>query len=151
LLAAGIVAVTCAQPITAARQDRDSLNPSTVVELTNQSRKQARLPPVRVNGQLTAAADAKLADMLKRNYFGHVSPDGNNPWDFMKAAGYDPALAGENLGRGYKSAKDLQKGWMNSREHRANILRRQFRDIGVAAAGDVVVVMFGVPFEEDGK
>jgi uncharacterized protein YkwD len=45
--------------------------------------------------------------------------------------------AGENIGWGggdMGTPKAIFKAWMNSHDHRANILRRKFRDIGVGFA-----------------
>ena len=92
-----------------------------------------------------AAARAKLFDMLKQDYFDHRTPDGRQPWAFMQAAGYAFQSAGENLAKGFDNERDLQRAWMKSRGHRANILNPLFTEIGVADANGVVVVMFGRP------
>ena len=113
--------------------------------LTNESRRQAGLPPVSVDDKLMAAARAKLFDMLKRDYFAHRAPDGRQPWAFMRAAGYRFQVAAENLARGYDDEPALQRAWMKSRGHRANILNPQFTEIGVADANGIVVVMFARP------
>jgi uncharacterized protein YkwD len=125
------------------------LDPSAIVRLTNESRRQAKLEPLRVDDKLAAAARAKLADMLKRDYFAHRSPEGREPWSFVRAAGYRYSFVGENLARGYTSEADLQRGWMRSRRHRANILSRHYADIGVATRNGVAVVLFGKPADQE--
>jgi len=40
---------------------------------------------------------------------------------------------GENVAYGYPTGKAVVRGWMNSPGHRANILRKQFRLMGIAA------------------
>ena len=121
------------------------LDARQIVRLTNESRREAGLPPVTVDDKLMAAARAKLFDMLRRDYFAHRTPDGRQPWAFMQAAGYRFQVAGENLAKGYDNEAELQRAWMKSRGHRANILNPQFTQIGVADANGIVVVMFGRP------
>jgi uncharacterized protein YkwD len=128
----------------AARAD-DSLDPRHIVALTNESRHKAGLPPVVVDDRLMAAARAKLFDMLKQDYFAHVTPDGRQPWAFLQAAGYRYQAAAENLAKGFESEPELQRAWMRSRGHRANILNPLFTEIGVADANGIVVVIFGRP------
>ena len=46
-------------------------------------------------------------------------------------------LAGENIAYGYPTGRVVvNRGWMHSAGHRANILRRQFRVMGIGAARD---------------
>jgi uncharacterized protein YkwD len=123
----------------------DPLDARHIVALTNESRRQAGLPPVTIDERLVAAARAKLFDMLKQDYFAHRTPDGRQPWAFMQAAGYRFQMAAENLAKGYDNEPELQQAWMKSRGHRANILNPLFTEIGVADANGIVVVMFGRP------
>jgi uncharacterized protein YkwD len=48
----------------------------------------------------------------------------------MERAGYY-AGAAENIGRGYVSAEEAVRGWLDSPDHRKNILNCEFRTIGV--------------------
>ena len=100
--------------------------------LTNEQRVESDIPPLTLNAQLSAAADAKAKDMFTKDYWAHNSPDGKTPWDFIKAAGYDYVYAGENLARGFTSSTDVINAWMASPEHRANMLSRNFADVGFA-------------------
>lgn len=146
---AGAVPLSGARPVASepadARRPGDGLDPARIVALHNQSRREVGLPPLGMDEQLTAAARAKLFDMLKRDYFAHRSPDGRQPWTFMKAAGYRFRAAAENLAKGYDSETELQRDWMRSSGHRANILNPRFTQVGVADAQGIVVVMFGQP------
>jgi uncharacterized protein YkwD len=148
-LTAGMFAVCVLATAAPVRADRDRLDPSLVVALTNRSRAEARLAPLTVNAALTQAARAKLADMLRRDYFEHRTPDGRQPWWFMQAAGYRLRAAGENLAKGYRTELELQRGWMKSKPHRNNILSRDFTEIGVAVDAGVAVVMFGRPMDTE--
>lgn len=102
--------------------------------LTNIARQQNNLPVLQLNGELTAAAQAKAANMFSENYWAHNSPSGKTPWDFIKGAGYNYIYAGENLARGFSTAQDTMNAWMASPDHRANILSPNYQDVGFAIA-----------------
>lgn len=128
-----------------------ALAPTDLILLANTSRAKEGLANLTSNERLTKAAYNKANDMLEDDYFAHTSPDGKTPWDFIKAAGYNYAYAGENLAIGYTSASELHQAWMNSPTHRENIMNGNFREIGLAvvsgeyegAQTTVVVQMFG--------
>lgn len=104
-----------------------------VVAETNKQREMYGALPLHNNSKLNLAAKAKLEDMFRKQYFEHVSPDGKQPSDVIKASGYDFILVGENLALGnYKNDQVLVEAWMNSPGHRANILDQKFDEIGVA-------------------
>jgi hypothetical protein len=107
---------------------------ATLVELTNQDRAQNKLDGLTVNSLLTEAAQAKANDMAKNGYFAHTSPTGLTPWYWFKQAGYSFTYAGENLAVDFTDSDTVNQAWMNSPEHRANILNSHFTDIGIATA-----------------
>ncbi|MFZ5845618.1 MAG: CAP domain-containing protein [Patescibacteria group bacterium] len=124
-----------------------------LLSATNAKRTAAGLPPLTLNSQLSAAAARKAADMFSKNYWAHNSPAGQTPWDFIVAAGYKYALAGENLAKNFSDSRGVVEAWMNSSTHRDNILKSGYRDIGFAIVNGVlngeettlVVQMFGTP------
>jgi hypothetical protein len=83
-----------------------------------------------LNAQLDQAAQAKANDMAARNYWSHNTPDGQTPWTFVSAAGYNYQAVGENLAYGFATSSDTITGWMNSPGHRANILNSVYVDVG---------------------
>ncbi len=104
-----------------------------VITYTNEARAAASLPALRMNKRLNEAAKAKLDDMFAQQYFEHESPDGKAPADLIKAAGYEYIVVGENLALGnFNGDAKLVEAWMDSPGHRANILHKQFQEIGVA-------------------
>lgn len=110
-----------------------NLTVSGVIEHTNKQRELYNQVPLHSNKKLTLAAEAKLEDMFKQQYFEHESPDGKRPADVIKAAGYEYIVVGENLALGnYENDQILVEAWMNSPGHRANILDGKFDEIGVA-------------------
>lgn len=128
--------------------------PSLLSE-TNIERKQNQLNNLSINQELSAAAQAKAEDMVARNYWAHVNPEGKQPWDFIKAAGYDYAAVGENLAYGFTTSDAAINGWMNSPGHRENLLRPNYSEVGfgIASSPDyngsgpetIVVAMYGQP------
>lgn len=97
---------------------------------TNQQRAGNGLGSLAINAALNQAAQAKANDMAARDYWSHNTPDGQTPWTFMTAAGYNYQTAGENLAYGFATAADTLTGWMNSPGHRANILNTSYREFG---------------------
>jgi uncharacterized protein YkwD len=102
--------------------------------LTNQQRQDNSLGALSDNPQLDQAAANKAADMLNKDYWAHNAPDGTTPWVFIKGAGYNYVYAGENLARGFNSASDVVTAWMNSPEHRQNVLSPNYQNVGFAVA-----------------
>jgi uncharacterized protein YkwD len=104
--------------------------------LINVERRARGLRPLRINFRLSRAAFDKTEDMVRRHYFAHgpaplkrqIAPtgylDGSSSW-----------ALGENLAWGWgrhSSPRLVLEQWLASPSHRANVLGRGFRDIGVA-------------------
>ncbi|TAL20743.1 CAP domain-containing protein [Patescibacteria group bacterium] len=110
------------------------LTAAGIVRETNARRADAGLPALAENAQLRAAARAKLADMLAKQYFAHEAPDGTSVSHWADSAGYRYAVIGENLALGnFQNDAALVDAWMASEGHRANILSSSFTEIGAAA------------------
>lgn len=107
---------------------------SVLVAKANESRITADMTPLAVNTKLEAAAQAKLADMVAKQYFGHRDAEGRGVWGTIKATSYQYRHAGENLAKGWKSSDELQAAWMASPTHCANIMDPRYTDIGIATA-----------------
>lgn len=105
---------------------------SDLLTLTNQQRANAGVNALSDNAQLDNAAAAKAEDMFAKDYWAHNSPTGETPWDFIIAAGYHYSAAGENLAMDYTTSEYVIDGWMNSPEHRANLLNATYKDVGFA-------------------
>lgn len=128
--------------------------PSVLVDLANEDRVEvAELWPLEVDEVLQEAAQMKAEHMAENSYFAHISPDGRTPWDWMRSAGYRFVNAGENLAVNFRDSSAVEEAWMGSPLHRANILSRNYTQIGIATArGEYkgreavfVVQMFGYP------
>ncbi len=130
------------------------LTASGIIKLTNLQRKNSGLPSLILNSKLQAAALAKAKDLFKNQYFAHVSPTGVGPAEVVEKAGYEYLAIGENLALGnFADDQAVVAAWMASPGHRANILNKKFREIGVAAVAGtfegqktwIAVQEFGTP------
>jgi uncharacterized protein YkwD len=54
----------------------------------------------------------------------------------IRGLGYRWSAWGENVAMGYLTPRAVMRAWMNSPGHRANILSRSFRHIGVRRSGN---------------
>lgn len=128
-----------------------SIVSSQVIEQTNQKRIENGLSQLQVSQELSEAASSKAAHMFAHNYWAHIAPDGTTPWVFIKNAGYDYTVAGENLARDFIDTPSMIKAWMDSPTHRENILNPKYQEIGIAVVNGnlegeettLVVQMFG--------
>ena len=131
-----------------------NISPSEVIRLTNEKRSQAGLLPLTENPTLSAAAQAKGADMLNRDYWAHIAPDGTQPWKFFIDFGYKYRYAGENLARDFSNPSSAVDAWMASPTHKENLLSSKYKEIGIAVIeGDlagvdttIIVQFFGSKF-----
>jgi uncharacterized protein YkwD len=96
------------------------------------------LKPLRLNAKLTAAANQHSREMLRAGYFGHESANGGVFWQRIRRF-YTPVdrswTVGENLlwQAPSVSAKQAVRAWLESPEHRDNLLKPEYRDVGLAA------------------
>ena len=105
---------------------------SGLLQDTNQAREKENLPQLKLNKKLDQAAYAKAQDMLKNNYWAHVSPSGVQPWSWLDKANYNYDKAGENLAKNYPTSDATVKAWLASPTHRANVLNKNYSDVGFA-------------------
>jgi uncharacterized protein YkwD len=76
-------------------------------------------------------AEAHSQDMVNRNFFSHINPDGLDPGDRLDQAGYQASTWGETIGAGYTTPTAMFNGWMNSADHRTILLSPTFTEIGL--------------------
>jgi uncharacterized protein YkwD len=113
---------------------------AAVLCLHNRDRAVHGLPPLRENARLRRAAEGHSGDMVAQGYFAHDSLSGADMVDRILGTGYARGRGwslGENIAWGTGSlatAAEIQRAWMESPGHRANILRPQFREIGIGIA-----------------
>ncbi len=130
-----------------------NISVSEVINLANQERTSGGLPTLQTNASLNKAAAQKAAHMFEQDYWAHFAPDGTSPWYFFNLVGYKYTWAGENLARDFATSSGVVVAWMESSGHRANILSKNFSEIGVAVVNGnlegedttLVIQLFGKP------
>ncbi len=101
-----------------------------MLALVNRERKQRGLTSLRWDGALAEVGRAHSRDMLARSYFAHEDPEGRSAADRAARAGVSYLMLGENLAFA-PNLRVAHQGLMKSPGHRENILRPQFRRLGV--------------------
>jgi uncharacterized protein YkwD len=86
-----------------------------IIQHTNAQRQRYGLPPLVVDVKLVQSARKHAYWMAS----AHIMQHAHGPW-------------AENIAQGQTSASHAVTSWMNSSGHRANILNRRHRRIGVA-------------------
>jgi uncharacterized protein YkwD len=108
-----------------------------VFQQTNAERAKTGAKALVSDPALNALARSRSEDMVNRNYFDHVTPDGKKVFDMLKEMGFAYTTAGENIAyNSYpisQSPQQVMTAWMNSSGHKANILNTRYGRIGVGA------------------
>lgn len=102
--------------------------------LGNLARRTHGVAPLRWNLQLTDAARWFAWDSIDNRsepYCGHQDTQGKWPSDRIVTFGYRGFGGAENAFCGYVTPQQAIDGWMNSPEHRANLLDPNSREIGL--------------------
>lgn len=134
VIAAGIFVNGLLSHPTAVLGEHSNLTQQALLDTTNDDRSSNQSGDLTLSSQLQQAAQAKAQDMVTKNYWSHETPDGQQPWSFITAAGYQYQAAGENLAYGFDSADAVSNAWMHSPEHRANLLDQDFTQVGFGVA-----------------
>jgi uncharacterized protein YkwD len=110
---------------------RDELK---ILYLVNLQRREAGLPPLAWNAEMTEAARWFARDAIEAmgaGYCGHTDSLGRSSGQRIRAAGYTgQGKTAENSMCGYMPPEDTVRGWMKSTGHRANILDPGLREAG---------------------
>jgi uncharacterized protein YkwD len=96
----------------------------------NAIRAAAGAAPVRLCPRLDTSAQRYARVLARRGYISHTGPDGSQPWDRMRAAGYFWHSAGENLAAGQQGLRAVTAAWRESAPHLANMVNPVFTDVG---------------------
>lgn len=135
----------------------DNVVPSTVnktvlLQLVNDARKKgcncgstyyASTTALTWNDQLEKAAYDHSKDMSQNKYFSHTGSDGSESGERISNAGYAWKWYGENIAAGYPTESEVVAGWLSSPGHCANIMNKNYKEMGVAKVGDYWTQDFG--------
>ncbi|MBP6857751.1 MAG: CAP domain-containing protein [Candidatus Pacebacteria bacterium] len=106
--------------------------PAVLVDLTNEHRLANNGKALAINTTLEKAASMKAKDMAENQYFAHTSPTGVTPWYWFSKAGYKFVYAGENLAINFTESLDVERAWIASPTHQANLISEKFDETGIA-------------------
>lgn len=100
-----------------------------VISKTNAERTKRGLAKLSKNTKLCQASQVRAKEIVTK--FSHTRPNGKTCFSILKDYSITYSTAGENIACGYATPADVVDGWMNSSGHRANILNKQYKSIGV--------------------
>lgn len=114
--------------------------------LINRVRHAHHLRPLHANRALGRVASGQSHDMLVGHYFGDNSLSGLTPMQRILSSSYDrharSIAIGQNIawgtGRDATPAR-IVRSWMHSAPHRAILLSRRYRDIGIGVGSGAPV------------
>jgi uncharacterized protein YkwD len=129
---------------------RQSLPPSVpdlseaarlIFQRTNQFRAQHDLPKVAHSDALAHAADYFARYMARTGRYGHTA-DGHRPLERVEEHGYESCIVAENIAweentkrqTAERLADVFLNGWIQSPEHRRNLLDPDVKELGVSLA-----------------
>jgi uncharacterized protein YkwD len=123
-----------------------------MLDLVNRDRAAHGDNPLTLYEPATRAGQAHAEDMLRRDYFDHLSPEGEDPGARLAHAQAGSARTwGENIwmlqsgtlngrpvgiGNWIEVVDQAEENWMNSPGHRANLLNADFTQLGVGISYD---------------
>lgn len=105
---------------------------TTAWRLGNCERMARGMEPLQCDMRLVWAGREHSLDMTGRSYFAHESPEGLTNVERLDAQDIGFLFAGENLAH-YTDMIGAHRGWMDSEEHRRNILNDRYTHAGVGA------------------
>ena len=134
-----------------------SIDKTVLLQLVNDARKKGcncgttYYAPVAVltwNDKLEKAAYAHSNDMYGHKFLSHTGTNGSGSGERITNAGYNWRFYGENIAQGYKNEKEVVAGWLSSPGHCANIMNKNFKEMGVAKVVDYWTQDFGSPLSQ---
>ncbi len=108
----------------------DEVSEKAMLSLVNEERAKEGVAALAWASNIVPVSRAHATDMWQREYFAHISPDGEDVGDRLDGSGVDYRIAGENLALA-PTLDTAHNGLMNSPGHRRNILDPQFKKVGI--------------------
>ncbi len=99
---------------------------SNMVALVNSERARYGLSQLKIDSELQKSAQVRAKEL--ESYYSHTRPDGTN---FYSVINEDSISLAENIATGQISVEQVTSAWMNSPEHRENILNPNHSHIGI--------------------
>ena len=99
------------------------------MNLVNEERAKEGLSELKLDARATAAANVRAKEIKQQ--FLHTRPNGESFSSALIEQGVTFRRSGENIAWGQKTPKQVMNAWMNSEGHRANIMNKNFKNIGI--------------------
>ena len=96
-----------------------------VLDLMNKDRQKKGLSKLTMDQNLCDYAEVRAAETMV--YFSHTRPNGES---YFTAGN---SIIGENIASGQQDAKEVYDSWYNSPAHYENMMRQNYKSIGIAA------------------
>ncbi len=103
-----------------------------VIKLVNQERAKVGLPELMMFPRLSKAANMRVKETTQT--WSHTRPDGREAFSIITDLNIRYNAIGENIAYGQGSPQAVVNSWMNSTDHRKNILSSSFKYLGVGVA-----------------
>lgn len=100
------------------------------LDLINNVRTSHNLQVVQPVQKLNNLAQSRCNDMLTRNYFSHITPEGHR------------VSCGEILAKGKAEPEMILQCWLDSPTHKEVILYPDYKYIGIWVEGGIITILF---------
>jgi len=100
--------------------------PEEVLQLVNKERAKVGARPLRLSQDLQDAAAIRAEEITR--HFAHERPDGSSCFTLLRNRN---RTLGENIAAGNATPEEVVDQWMHSPGHRANMLNKDFKELGV--------------------
>lgn len=109
-----------------------SVDPQEALSMLNAYRLRNGLNALALSDKLSQAAQEEADAMARAEKVSHaLSKDLTLP-KRLERAGYDAAIATENISAGYWTLAEAFSGWRDSKRHNENMLREGVTEMGIA-------------------
>ena len=140
-VSAGAASAHCSGADVLPKTSHSAAARSATLCLLNAERAKHGLKALHSNADLRRASLSHSRDMVKRRYFDHDTLAGVDVVGRLRKVHYLASasswMVGENIAWGQQklgTPREIVRAWMHSPGHRANILSRGYREIGVGIA-----------------
>ncbi|MFX3618361.1 MAG: CAP domain-containing protein [Sporolactobacillus sp.] len=126
----------------------DAGSDQEIFDISNLLRYRYKKPMLTWSVEAHQAAFKHSREMKIRNYFSHDSKWSGNLKTRLQRERITFEMAGENIAAHYPDAAAVSLGWLNSPDHRENLLNRSFSQLGVGSYHDYYTQDFVLPMNE---
>lgn len=103
--------------------------------------------PLAASCALTQSAQSHAETLFKTDRLSHRGAGNSSLGDRVTASGYQWSGVSENIAKGQNSPQALIDDWLASSKHCENMLKNNYRDIGIGHAGAYWVAVFATPLQ----